>query len=90
MTLDQFNSIFPFVASTAVILNIRRVYQDKIVKGIHWASPLINYTGQISGTYLLYSLGQYYSMMAGIWYTMLSVTWYCMMIYYNYIKKMPG
>lgn len=87
MTLDQFNSIFPFVASAAVVMNIHRLYRDKIVKGIHPFSPLIGYAGQISGTYLLYSLGQYYSMMAGIWYTSLSVTWYCMMIYYNFIKK---
>ncbi len=82
--------MFPIIASTAVMLNIYKVYRDKVVKGVHWAAPLINYTGQISGTYLLFSLGQYYSAMAGIWYTCLSVTWYCMMIYYNFIKKDPS
>ena len=87
MTLDQFNSLFPIVASIAVMMNIRRLYRDKIVKGIHPFSPLIGYTGQISGTILLYSLGQYYSAAAGVWYTLLSFTWYSMMIYYNFIKK---
>ena len=90
MTLDQFNSLFPLVASVAVIMNICRLYKDKIVKGIHPFSPLIGYTGQISGIVLLYSLEQYHSAAAGAWYTLLSFTWYCMMIYYNYIRKMPG
>lgn len=79
--------MFPFIASTAVMMNIHRLYKDKTVKGIHPFSPLINYAGQISGTVLLYHLGQYYSAIAGAWYTMLSFTWYSMMIYYNFIKR---
>ena len=90
MTLDQFNSLFPFVASAAVLMNIHRLYRDKIVKGIHPFSPLIGYAGQISGTTLLYSLGQYYSAAAGAWYTLLSLTWYSMMLYYNFYKKDPS
>jgi hypothetical protein len=90
MTLDQFNSIFPVAASLAIMLNIHRLYKDKIVKGIHWASPLVSYSGQISGFILLLSLGQYYSAAASAWFTCLSLVWYCMMIYYNFIKKDPS
>lgn len=82
--------MFPFVASVAIMMNIHRLLRDKIVKGIHPFSPLIGYAGQISGTILLYHLGQYYSAIAGAWYTLLSLTWYCMMIYYNFYKKAPG
>ena len=87
MTLDQFNSIFPFVACTAHILNIRKLLQDKRVLGVHWASPLVTYAGQISGIYFMYTLGQWWTMAAGATFFTLSLTWYCMMIYYNYIRR---
>ena len=90
MTLDQFNSLFPFVASAAIIMNIHRLYRDKVVKGIHPFSPLVGYAGQISGTALLVSLGQYYSAIASAWFTLLSLVWYSMMLYYNVFKKDPS
>lgn len=86
MTLDQFNSIFPFIACSAPILNIRKVLQDKEVKGVHWFS-LITYSGQVSGIYFLYTLEQWWSMFGSASYFVLSFTWYCMMIYYNYIRQ---
>jgi len=87
MTLDQFNSIFPFIACTAHVLNIRKLLRDKRVLGVHWASPLITYAGQISGIYFMYTLGQWYTMVGGATFFALSFTWYCMMIYYNYFRK---
>jgi len=87
MTLDQFNSIFPFAACIAHFLNIRRLLRDKEVKGVHWASPLLTYAGQISGVYFMYTLHQWYTMAASALFLSLSFTWYCMMIYYNYIRK---
>ena len=90
MTLDQFNSMFPLLASCAIMLNIHKLYNDKVVKGVHWFSPLISYAGQISGFFLLLSLGQIYSAIASAWFTTLSLVWYGMMIYYNFIKKDPS
>ena len=85
MTLDQFNSIFPFIACISPILNIRELLRDKVVKGIHWATS-ITYTGQISGIYFMYTLHQWYTMAGAATFFVLSFTWYCMMIYYNYIR----
>lgn len=86
MTLDQFNSIFPFIACTSPILNIFELLKDKEVKGVHWFS-LITYGGQVSGIYLLYHLEQWWSMTAASLFFVLSFAWYCMMIYYNFIRK---
>lgn len=87
MTLDQFNSIFPFIACSSHVLNIRKLLRDKQVLGVHWAAPLITYLGQISGIYFMYTLGQWYTMAGGATFFILSFTWYCMMIYYNYFRK---
>jgi hypothetical protein len=87
MTLDQFNSIFPFIACTSHFLNIRKLLRDKQVLGVHWAAPLITYLGQISGIYFMYTLGQWYTMVGGATFFALSFTWYCMMIYYNYFYE---
>jgi hypothetical protein len=86
MTLDQFNSIFPFIASFAIIMNIYKLSKDKKVLGIHWASPLIAYTGQLSGIYFMYTLEQFWTMSGGIVFLVLCLVWYSMMIYYNYVK----
>ena len=87
MTLDQFNSLFPFAACAAHFLNIRKLLRDKQVKGVHWAAPLITYPGQLSGVYFMYTLQQWYTMAAGATFFTLSFTWYSMMIYYNYVQK---
>jgi hypothetical protein len=83
MTPDQINSIFPFVGCFVILLNIRKLYLDKEVKGIHWFPPLFFYCGQAWGVYFLYTLDQWYSLIAGFIFLMFSLLWYSMMIYFK-------
>ena len=89
MTLDQFNSMFPFIACISPIFNIKKLLKDKEVKGVHWF-VLVTYGGQVSGIYFMYSLKQWWTLAACSTFFVLSFAWYCMMVYYNLLqKKLP-
>jgi hypothetical protein len=86
MIVDIINAFFPFVGAGLVALNIKQLYNDKEVKGIHWFPPLFFYTGQAWGVYFFYSLGQYYSFVGASILLSVSMVWYTMMIYYKFFR----
>lgn len=90
MTADQINCLFPFVGCFVILLNIKKLYNDKEVKGVHWFPPLFFYSGQAWGVYFLYTLEQWYSMTSGALFLFCSFVWYFMMIYYKVINRDNG
>lgn len=86
-SLDLLNAFFPFVGCFFVILNIKKLYQDKEVKGIQWYSPLFFYTGQLVNVYFMWNLNQVYSFIGGALLVSFSLTWWSMMIYYNFWRR---
>ena len=86
MSSDQINSIFAFVGCFFIIMNIKKIYNDKEMKGMEWYSPLFFYCGQAWGAYFLYTLGQWWSFSSALMFLSCQLIWYAMMIYYNYFK----
>ena len=86
-SLDLLNAFFPFVGCFFVILNIKKLYQDKEVKGIQWYSPLFFYTGQLVNVYFMFYLNQWASFIGGLLLYIICMVWFCMMIYYNFWRR---
>lgn len=39
-TFDLINGSFEFIGSIALLMNVFRLYKDKRIQGMHWASTL--------------------------------------------------
>jgi hypothetical protein len=86
-TIDLINAFFPFVGCLFVIINIRQMIKDKMMKGSHWLTPLFFYIGQAWGIFFCYSLNQWFSFIGSFMLLVCSIVWYLTMIYYKFFNK---
>ena len=75
MSPDLINGLFEFAGSMAILVDIRKLYIDKEVKGVYW--PLRSFF-LVWGVWNLYFYGYYdhaWSFWGGIMMTACNLTW---------------
>lgn len=84
---DLINGLFELFGGMLILINIRQVLHDRMVRGVHWL-PLSFFTAWgFWNIFFYWNLGQYFSWMGGIVMVVLNTWWLCLLIYF---KKFPN
>jgi len=86
MSPDIFNALFELGGSFVLSLNVIRLYQHKVVKGVHYAPTAFFATWGAWNLYYYPYLEQWYSFMAGILLVTVNIIWLGQ-VYYYYRKR---
>ena len=81
--LDQINGAFEAGLAVMLFLNLRRLMQDREVKGFDYKVVVFTTAWGIWNLYYYPQLNQMFSFYAGIAVVLMNATWLGMLIYYN-------
>jgi uncharacterized membrane protein YfcA len=84
---DIINGLFEMSGGFFILLSVRQVMRDKIVRGVSWL-----HVGFFSGwgvwnIYYYYNLSQWFSWYAGIWLCCMNCLYLYLLIYYSRKEK---
>jgi hypothetical protein len=83
MTPDLINGLFEVVGSLMIWLNVRQIYRDKEIKGVHVAPTAFFFTWGLWNLYYYPHLNQWLSFAGGISIAIANGFWVGLMIYYG-------
>lgn len=87
MIMDVINGSFELGGAFILLLNVRRLYRDKIVRGVHW-SPTAFFAAWGLWNLLYYpSLGQTCSFIGGVCLVAVNLVWLGQVAYYHEWNK---
>lgn len=87
MSPDIGNALFEFFGGILIWLSVRKLHQDKQVKGVHWAPITFFCLWGYWNLFYYAHLDQWYSWAAGINVTFANTVWVGQMIYYAVKEK---
>lgn len=79
---DLINGVFEATGSVAVWANVRRLYRDKIIKGVCWQPMVFFSSWGVWNLYYYPHLGQWLSFLGGISIALANIVWTAMAVYY--------
>lgn len=82
MTPDLINAIFEGGGTFFLLLSTRRLYLDKMVRGIDWRSQVFFTSWGLWNVFYYPHLGQLFSFVAGIGLVAVNILYVAMIIYY--------
>ena len=80
---DIINASFEFVGAFAVLLSVRKAYQDKQVHGVSWLHVAFFTAWGFWNIYYYPSLDQWWSFAAGVFLVVVNCIWVGQLIYYS-------
>lgn len=83
---DLINASFEFIGALFIMLSVRRLYVQKLVRGIHWATTFYFSVWGLWNLYYYPSLDQWASFMGGVAICVTN-TIYLGMIFYYVLKE---
>ncbi len=84
---DLINAIFEGLGGFIILLNVRRILQDKLVRGFDWRVMGFFTLWGVWNLYYYPHLGQWLSFVAGIWIVLVNAVYLSLMIYYIRLEK---
>lgn len=87
ITPDIINGLFELVGSVFVWINVHKIIQDKIVKGIYWPLSVFFAGWGIWNLYYYPFLEQWVSFGAGLLMATGNIAWVGMAYYYMKVRK---
>lgn len=90
MTPDMINGTFEGVGAVLMLLNIYRLYRDKMVRGVHWSPVLFWTSWGLWNLYYYPHLGQPISFYAGCALVAANGVWLAQMLYYLRRERLSG
>lgn len=88
MSPDFVNAFFELVGALLILLSVRKLYNDKEVKGVHWGPTLFFTTWGYWNLYFYPHLDQWLSFSAGLVMCVTSSIWVGQMVYYT-LRRVP-
>lgn len=82
MNPDLINGLFELFGSFMVWLNVRQIYKDKEVKGVHIAPTAFFFSWGLWNLYYYPHLNQWFSFIGGISIAIANGLWVILMLYY--------
>lgn len=82
MTPDMVNGIFEALGAIFVSMNVVRLYRDKRVRGVHWASVAFFTSWGLWNVYFYHAIAQPFSWYAGVAVAVVNAIWLAQMGYY--------
>lgn len=79
---DTINGAFELSGGLANYLNVRQLYKDKKVRGIHWSTYAFFTTWGIWNLWYYPSLNQWMSFAGGCSIVLMNMTWLSLALYY--------
>jgi len=86
-TFDLINGSFEFIGSIALLMNVFRLYKDKRIQGMHWASTLYFTSWGIWNIFYYPSLEQWFSFSGGIFLVTVNIIWLGQLSFYSYQNR---
>jgi len=87
MTPDLINGLYETFGSIAIWVNVRKLIQDKIVKGCHWQPMIFWSSWSCWNLYYYPHLGQWLSFSGGCSLVVANITWTALAAYYMLRSK---
>lgn len=82
MTPDVMNGAFELLGSIMLWLNVRKLHQDKEVKGVHWTATCFFMLWGYWNLFYYPSLDQWWSFAGGISIVAANTVWLAQTLYY--------
>jgi len=79
---DAINALFQVLGAFIVLLNVYRVYRDKIVRGVDWRVTAFFVAWGLWNMYYWPHLGQWLSFWAGVAMTLSNLVYLGLMLFY--------
>lgn len=81
---DIINGLFEFAGAWALSLNVRKLWKEKIVRGVHWSS--VCFFSSWGAWNIIYypHLEQWFSFIGGVALVLVNATWLIQILYYNH------
>ena len=83
MNLDIINSGLVFIAGAFILISVKKLYKDKIVKGVSWAHVGFFTLYGLWHIYFFSSLEQWWSVVGGTCTTIANTIWLAQLVYYT-------
>ena len=83
ITPDLINSVLVLVAGGFILISVKKLYKDKIVKGVSWAHVGFFSLYGFWHIYFFSSLEQWWSVAGGSLTTFTNTIWLLQLIYYT-------
>lgn len=80
---DTVNGTFEVLGACFVALNVRRLYRDKVVRGIHWLSIAFFTSWGFWNLYFYPAVGQWLSFYGGLGVVVANTCWLTLLVYYT-------
>lgn len=83
MTGDLVNGLFETLGGFFVLLSVRRLHRDKIVRGVSWVHVAFFAAWGYWNLAYYPSLGQWFSFAGGVGVVAINTAWLAQLIYYS-------
>lgn len=82
MTPDVFNGLFELAGACLLSLNVRQVWRDKVVRGVHWGATTFFTAWGFWNLFYYPSLDQWWSFAGGCAIVTVNAVWLALMLWY--------
>lgn len=86
MTPDMINGSFELMGAFFLLLNVRQLYRDKELNGVHWAPNVFFICWGYWNLFYYPSLEQWYSFFGGLAIVLVNTFWLGQIAWYTRIK----
>lgn len=86
MTPDMINGTFELMGAVFLLLNVRQLFRDKALNGVHWLPTFFFSTWGIWNLYYYPSLGQWYSFAGGLLIVCINTFWLLQIWWYSKLR----
>jgi len=83
MTPDSINALFEFTGALLVLMNVRQLFIDKRLSGVHWYPTAFFSAWGVWNLYYYPALGQWLSFAGGVALVFANTLWVCLAVYYQ-------
>lgn len=90
MTPDLINGLFEFIGSIALWNNVRILYKDKCVRGVHWMATGFFMTWGYWNLFYYPHLDQWWSFSGGVSIVIANTVWLIQMMIYGRGPAFPS
>lgn len=84
VTPDLFNGLFEITGGLFILLSIRKLWSDKLVRGVSWVHVSFFVAWGYWNLYYYPSLDQWWSFWGGVGVVTATTAWLVQLIYYSY------
>ena len=87
MTADIINGSFELLGAFFLMLNVKQLYKDKKLNGVHWLPTVFFTSWGFWNLYYYPSLNQWFSFYGGLCIVIVNTFWLLQIIYYSRRNK---